>query len=126
MGIARVVATQPLARMQPPLLARPGPAAESGGGTRSGRTILAHAKRVELCVACANYCYMLLLYNNEFFAIFGGRKLAQHKNTNMMKTASVDHPEQIHVRRDHNVFWLDVDVPEWGFTRHGVNKCTYP
>ena len=34
--------------------------------------------------------------------------------------------EQIHVRRDHNVYRLDVDVPESGFTRQGVNKSTYP
>ena len=34
--------------------------------------------------------------------------------------------ERIHVRRDHNVYRLQVDVPESGFTRQGVNKYTYP
>ena len=34
--------------------------------------------------------------------------------------------EKINVRRDHNVYRLQVDVPESGFTRQGVNKATYP
>ena len=34
--------------------------------------------------------------------------------------------EKIHVRRDHNVYRLQVDVPESGFTRQGVNKSTFP
>ena len=34
--------------------------------------------------------------------------------------------EKIHVRRDHNVYRLQVNVPESGFTRQGVNMSTYP
>ena len=34
--------------------------------------------------------------------------------------------ERIHVRRDHNVYRLQVDVPESGFTRQGVNMSAYP
>ena len=34
--------------------------------------------------------------------------------------------ERIRVRRDHNVYRLQVDVPESGFTRQGVNNTTYP
>ena len=34
--------------------------------------------------------------------------------------------EKINVRRDHNVYRLQVDVPGSGFTRQGVNRSTYP
>ena len=34
--------------------------------------------------------------------------------------------EKIHVHRDHNMYRLQVCVPEAGFTRQGVNKTTYP
>ena len=34
--------------------------------------------------------------------------------------------EKIQVRRDRNVYRLQVNVPESGFTRQGVSKTTYP
>ena len=34
--------------------------------------------------------------------------------------------EKIHVRRDHNVYRLQVDVPQPGFTRQGPQHVTYP
>ena len=34
--------------------------------------------------------------------------------------------EKIHVRRDHNVYRLQVEVPKSGFTRQGVERPTYP
>ena len=39
---------------------------------------------------------------------------------------SLNTGEKIHVHRDHNVYRLQVCVPETGFTRQGVNKTTYP
>ena len=34
--------------------------------------------------------------------------------------------EKIHVRRDHNVYRLQVEVPEPGFARQGAQCVTYP
>ena len=34
--------------------------------------------------------------------------------------------EKIHVRRDHNVYRLQVEVPEPGFLRQGPQRVTYP